>query len=79
MAVSWKNKIDDFYEAMKERGYKVKLNKSSVDPHVYELLEHVVTKDDFYHVSVKEHLIVDAPLEYVISLVEKEFEVLEAK
>jgi len=79
MEVSWKKKIDDFYEAIKERGYEVKLNEASVDPYVYEQLEHTVSKNNYHHVSVKEHFIVTAPLEYVIDIIEEEFKTLETK
>lgn len=78
MEVSWKVKVEEFCRLMKQKGYKVKINEESMDPFDYRL-EHIVSKDDYYHVSVSEKMIIEAPIEYSVQLVEEEFKRLEGR
>lgn len=73
--MSNKDKLDEFYNAMKERGYTVKLYPLSVDSIVYRL-SHIVTSENYYHYVIDERTILDAPIDYLINLIEKEFKQL---
>lgn len=72
----FKEKVEKFYSAMKEKGYEVELVEESVKPFSYEL-QHLVTKEGIYHITIAEKLITEAPMDYLKGLVDEEFKRLE--
>lgn len=68
------HKIDEFYQEMKKRNYTVRFDRDT-DSHANNNT-YIVTKEGYYHVAINQIAVLEAPIEYLIDKVEKQFELL---